>query len=118
MTDTEQEKTDLAVRHYKEVVRINHRNSEAYLKIGALLGEKGRPDEAIVFLNRAVEIDPRSHAVRYSLGVVLFQMERFEEARDNLRKALPGFEKARDQSTASRIRLLMSKIDEIRKSPR
>ncbi|PYJ11486.1 MAG: hypothetical protein DMF06_02275 [Verrucomicrobia bacterium] len=63
-------------------------NAMAELNLGEAIHKKGRVDEALVHLNRAVEIQPGNFTNQGSLGIALLTKGRREEALAHLRTSL------------------------------
>jgi tetratricopeptide (TPR) repeat protein len=53
-----------------------------------LLVEMEKPEEAVAWLRRAADADPRFSRVRYNLGLLLQQLARLDEAESMLAAAL------------------------------
>ena len=52
------------------------------------LTARGKPDEAVAHLRRAVQLDPRNSLAQYDLGELLLERQQFAEAAEHLRAAL------------------------------
>ncbi len=79
---------ELAERFYQKSLKNNPYNQEALKKLGALLLEVNRFEEAIPLYRRLTEMEPWSVENLQSLGECLFRTERMEEARSVLQKGL------------------------------
>lgn len=77
-----------AEREFKEAIRLNPRYALAHHWYGEFLGLMDRPDEALVELNRALELDPFSLAVRSDMTRPLIRARRLAEARRVLDEGL------------------------------
>jgi len=58
--------------------------------IGLLRAEQGRLQKAVNYLREAVALDPGFHRAWYNLALALTKQERWQEARDAIRRAEPG----------------------------
>lgn len=76
-----------AVSSLEKAARGSH-DSELETQIGIALRHCGRPDDALVWLRRAVKRKPPRAASFYELGLVLASMRRLEEAIDVLRRGV------------------------------
>lgn len=84
---------------YEEVWRRDRTQSAVAAAIGAYWMQLGNLDQAGVFWNRALEINPALLLVRVNLADALSRTGHPEEAKETLRKALefgPAFPPARD----------------------
>ena len=77
-----------ALELLRETVEKNGENGQLHRVYGEYLFLAGRYQEAEVALNRALEIDPYLTDARNWLGAALTEQERFDEARQQYRKAL------------------------------
>jgi tetratricopeptide (TPR) repeat protein len=79
----------LATAEYRSAVTIKPRYREALAALGAILYQTNDPDDAIVELNKAVEVDPNYFEAFYWLGnVYLYEKKDYSPAAENFRKAL------------------------------
>ena len=58
------------------------------MNFGILLSKEGRIDEAMVYLNRAVELDPDYDMGYYSLGDALMKQKKYIQASESYAKSL------------------------------
>lgn len=58
------------------------------MNFGILLSKAGRTDEAMVYLNRAVQLDPDYDIGYYSLGDALLKQKKYIQASESYAKAL------------------------------
>ena len=85
-----QGKLDEAISECKKAIEVDPEFGNPYNDIGAYLIELGRPDEAIAWLERAIEAqryEPR-HFPHYNLGRAYLAKEMYERARGCFLKAL------------------------------
>jgi tetratricopeptide (TPR) repeat protein len=83
-------------RHALEVTRDNF---VAHTRVGVLLQQQGRLDEAITHYRKAEQIDPGYEAIHYNLGLALAQQGRSDSALVHLSEAVrlrPGYADARN----------------------
>jgi tetratricopeptide (TPR) repeat protein len=90
MTDMlfEQNRTEEALQHIYETVRINPDYVPAINSLGVALGRKGKIDEAIGYYKKAIEINPRFVETHLNLASALEAKGRFTEALEQYRAAL------------------------------
>jgi len=92
-----QGKTDEAVRHYYEALRIKPDLVAAHLNLGAALREKGKINEAVEHFSMALRAEPDCAEAYYELGVTLEKQGNFDGAEKHYIKALrikPDYAKA------------------------
>lgn len=77
-----------ALRHYREVLRIQPNLAEAHAALGTALRRWGRTAEALPHLRRAVRIKPGRARLRHTLAVALEELGHKDEAMVELRKAI------------------------------
>jgi Tfp pilus assembly protein PilF len=76
-------------RLFRHAIEVDDRNGMAMTALGAHLARSGRKDEALVWLDRAVRVQPRLAPAHANLGIVLAGIEgRADRAVDHLRRAL------------------------------
>ena len=73
---------------WTHAIACTERNAVAHNNLGALRAERGRLDEAVVQIEKALEIQPDYADAHDNLGVVLTDQGRIEEAIVHLNKAL------------------------------
>ena len=84
----EQGHYDAALEEYRLALAINPRYVQALINSGAVLGQMGRPREALAPLESAVRLsdsDPKAH---YGLGLALGMLGRLREAEEQFEVAL------------------------------
>jgi Flp pilus assembly protein TadD len=81
---------DLALRHGREVVRIDPSAPDGHFNLGVLLEQAGKVDEAIAAYRDAIRVAPRLASAHLNLGIVLAGQGRMEEAEQELREAVGG----------------------------
>jgi tetratricopeptide (TPR) repeat protein len=73
-------RTDDAIKHYLEALRIKPDHVEAHNNLGVALARQGRPQEAIGHYSEALRIQPDHAGAHYNLGIVLAEQARLDEA--------------------------------------
>ena len=80
---------DPAEQLFKQVLEIDPSNAMTLNYLGYMLADKGiRLPEALKMIRKAVDLEPMNGAYLDSLGWVYFKMGEYEQAEDNLRKAV------------------------------
>jgi Flp pilus assembly protein TadD len=73
-------RTDEAVSHYREAIRLKPDYPEARNNLGRMLADAGHPDEAIPQYEAALEEAPEIARIHYNLGDALLGLGRLDEA--------------------------------------
>jgi|SRR5580698_10098549 tetratricopeptide (TPR) repeat protein len=83
---------DAALAAYRKSVTLDENlsahNAQPYLDLGTLLTKSGRPEDAISPLLRASTIAPDSSKTHYQLAKAYFDLNRFDEARQQAERAI------------------------------
>jgi len=66
---------------YAQVIASNQGDAEALYLLGTLLGQRGKLDEALIFLERAVNESPKNSVYHCNLGVIEHNLKRLEQAK-------------------------------------
>lgn len=83
------DRIDWLERDLREILAANPDNSAALNALGYTLTDRtDRHNEALGYINRALELDPDDPAIIDSMGWVLYRLGRHAEAIEYLRKAL------------------------------
>jgi tetratricopeptide (TPR) repeat protein len=83
-----QGKSDQALIHYHDALRINPQLYEAYSDIGKILFyEMDKPEEALDYYVKAIQLNPKRATLHNSLGLVLVKLNRLDEALDQFSDA-------------------------------
>ena len=101
-----------AARIYSKIITIDHDHLEAHFRLGFIMIQNGRFDQALQHLLQARELSPFDESVHYTLGETYGQMGRTEEA---INSYLACLELCRGKS-ASTPGVLSHRIPEIRPS--
>ncbi|HEX8927032.1 MAG TPA: tetratricopeptide repeat protein [Terriglobales bacterium] len=84
-----QKKYEQAEESFRKVIASDPRNASALNYLGYMLADRGtRLEEALSLIKRAVSIEPQNYAYLDSLGWAYFKLGRYDQAEENLRKAL------------------------------
>ncbi len=73
-------RTDDAIYHYSEAMRISPRNSRPYVDIGIIKAEQSDFAAAITYLEKAIALRPDDQEIRMNLGLVLYRQGRYDAA--------------------------------------
>ena len=83
-----QKKYELAEESFKSILSDNPKRGDALNYLGYMLADRGlRLDEALGYIRKAVDLEPRNGAYLDSLGWAYFKMGKYDLAEENLRKA-------------------------------
>src|ERR1051326_6694240 len=77
-----------AEAEFRRAVELSPRNIEYLTELGGLLGMQRKLEESSIYFQRALKVDPSSVAIRRNLASNQWQMGRFAEARENLKRVL------------------------------
>ncbi|MDQ6758964.1 MAG: protein kinase [Acidobacteriota bacterium] len=84
---------------YRKAIELNPHNPEAHVRYAIwLLCPLSRPEEALLEVQRALDLDPTSIAANMDQGVILYFARRFDKAAEkflSIEKLQPGFVYAR-----------------------
>jgi tetratricopeptide (TPR) repeat protein len=84
---------DQAGDGFASIVKDAPQFAEAYLNLGLVREEQGRHADAIVSLQKALELKPRLRAASLFLGIAEFRSNRLDDAIASLRKETAGYPK-------------------------
>jgi tetratricopeptide (TPR) repeat protein len=80
---------DNAIAEYRQALRLNPNNVRAHQKMGFLLyNVKGKVEEGMAHLTKAIQLDPEDALVNHDLGMALLHQKQFDQAIIHLSKAL------------------------------
>jgi tetratricopeptide (TPR) repeat protein len=97
----------MALREYREAVRINHDFAPAATAVGWILVEKGKVDEALDYFSTAIKADPNDAHATFGVGRV-YDLKRMPElAGDHYERA---FQLEKDPSKKTAILNFIDKI--------
>ena len=66
---------------YAQVIASNACDAEALYLLGTLLGQRGKLDEALIFLERAVNESPKNSVYHCNLGVIEHNLKNWNRLR-------------------------------------
>ena len=93
MTGEKFSRLDILERDLKQIIEIDPDNADAMNALGyTLTDQTDRHEEALVLIQRALEIKPDEPAYIDSLGWVNYRLENYPEAIEHLRRALSLFQ--------------------------
>ena len=84
----EEQRSAEALAQYQQVLQLDPGRQEADNNIARLLNDEGRPEAALEYSRTAVRLNPRSPSLHASLGIILFELKRFDEAQGEFSEAL------------------------------
>jgi Flp pilus assembly protein TadD len=84
----EQGKTDEAIAHYQQAIKLRPGYAEAHYNLGRLLAHKGQLDDAVTHYETALKINPADAETENNLGVTLFGSGRVDQAIAHYQEAL------------------------------
>lgn len=93
----EQGRTDEALIHFENSVRLRPDYVDARMNLGLLLANQGKTAEAIAQYDEALKSNPRNATVYFNRGVVLLNQEKLEPALESFEEAIrldPQYTKA------------------------
>ena len=73
-------RTDEAIEHYREALRIYPKDSRTLNNLGGLLAKVGRTDEAVPYLLRSVQSNPDYVGAHYNLFLAYRKEGKTDEA--------------------------------------
>jgi tetratricopeptide (TPR) repeat protein len=79
---------DEAIEHYGLALQIEPDFVDAIINLCTVLGLKGRYDQTLELLQRALRVEPDSPLVRYSMGIAMVKNGKPQQAADYFRTAL------------------------------
>jgi tetratricopeptide (TPR) repeat protein len=91
--------------------------ADAYALLGMIYSRTDRPDLAVKYLSKSLEIYPVPYIRRYLLAKNLLKLNRPDEAKEQLAQALAASRKKMDLDMSHAIKELMDKIPEPNSPP-
>jgi tetratricopeptide (TPR) repeat protein len=77
-----------AEAEFRRAVDLSPRNVEYLTELGGILGMQRKLEDSTVYFEKALKLDPTSSALRRNVASNQWQMGRFAEARENLKRVL------------------------------
>jgi tetratricopeptide (TPR) repeat protein len=77
-----------AIYNFEAVIRLDPNRVGAYINLGAVYNQMGRPDDALQVLRQAIKLDSAKAAAYYNLGLAYRQKNQIEQAIQAYREAL------------------------------
>jgi len=87
-------KTEEAIRHYRESLRIAPRDSETWNNLGVTIRRQGKDQEALSCFMEAVRLNPENYKAQNNVGSILASRGKIDEAIAYFQKAVriePGY---------------------------
>lgn len=78
------ERFEEAAKLYEKAIHTGLDEADAYFMLGKSLKQSDKPKLALPYLQRAAELAPSDLEIRLAFGILLAEMELFEEARKEL----------------------------------
>jgi len=101
-----------AHEYVSKAIALRQGYADAYALLGMIYSSTHRPDLAVEYLSKSLEIYPVPHIRRYLLAYNLLKLNRPDEAKKQLIQALAASEQKLDFESSSAIRKLLDKIPE------
>lgn len=73
---------------WQQIAKHRPANTRAFGNIGSLLVQRNRPQEALAFLDRALQLSPSHWSARANRGLALTQLGRYRQALDDFNLAI------------------------------
>lgn len=83
-----QNRDSIAIKYFKDATKLAEWNSQVWTRLGGLLFDARKYDDAIYFMKQAVEKFPNDFAINLIYGLSLSQKGEHEDAVDILNRAL------------------------------
>jgi tetratricopeptide (TPR) repeat protein len=80
----ENAETDQAEAYYQQAIKVNNEWWGSYYNYGSFCRRQGRLDEAIVWLEKAGQLNPNQFQIFLFLGMALFDLGRYRNAQETL----------------------------------
>lgn len=94
-------KTQEAIAHLRDLIRIAPESEDGYLGIGRIYSKQKRYQEAAEIYLKGLQLNPQSSQLRINLGLVYIEQKKFKEAEMELQQAI-----AKDPGNADAIAAL------------
>lgn len=106
---------DQAIEAYQRAEKAGMKHPALYLTVGALLLQRGRAQEAIPFLNRAVEDTRLAPGALHGLGQAKYKLQKHREAARHLLSSLQLEDNSLSSNSAELVELdrLYSRLSEV-----
>lgn len=108
----QQKKIEESIDYLEKAVRLDPENSNALNSLGYILADEGRDVlKGLSLCKRAVSKQPDNPAYLDSLGWAYFKMGRYDEAKENLRRALRITRGEQEKVVADHLRQIIIRED-------
>ena len=101
-----------AAAEYRKAISIDEQFFPAKVNLAMLYNRQGKNDEAEKLLRDVVAQQPDHYEISYSLGLLLAEMKRYEDAAIYLGKAAAGMGYARAHYNHGQVLLVLGELDE------
>jgi predicted O-linked N-acetylglucosamine transferase (SPINDLY family) len=73
---------------YKEILRLDKKNAEAYCALGTIAAIRSKYKDALNYLNITIKLQPQNFYAHNNIGTIFFSFEKFNEAIEHYTKSL------------------------------
>jgi tetratricopeptide (TPR) repeat protein len=80
-----------AASSYQEAIKVDPQNALAFYRLGDLLNDDGRTDQAAIYFARATELEPSNSKYHANAGTAYLQLGEYERASEHLRQSVELF---------------------------
>ena len=81
-------KFDEAEKIYKEIIKLDNKNSDSYCALGTINAIKKRYKEALDFFDITTKLEPKNYYAFNNLGTICFNFKKFTTALEYYTKAI------------------------------
>jgi len=81
-------KFDEAEKIYKEIIKLDNKNSDSYCALGTINAIKKRYKEALDFFDITTKLEPKNYYAFNNLGTIFFNFKKFTTALEYYNKAI------------------------------
>jgi len=86
--EIEEKKYVKAIATFNEVLKINEKNVEAHFRIGVAYWHQRKAKEALAFIQKAIELDPKNASLRLSLAGFYEQLKMIKQAIEQYKQVI------------------------------
>lgn len=77
-----------AIKYCKKSIELKpFENSGAYVQLGTIYDEQGKPDSATLIYEEGLKKDPSSYMLKYNLAITMFNLKKIEKAYEYAKSA-------------------------------
>ena len=81
-------KFDEAEKIYKEIIKLDNKNSDSYCALGTINAMRKKYKEALDFFLITIKLEPKNYFAFNNLGSICFKFQKFNEALEYYSKAI------------------------------